>query len=98
MLKDIHGLVVGAMEGVQYKAYEIQLEPGAKFFVYTDGIAEATNANKELYGSERLVRVLKKHGEAAPAEILREVDAAVNEFVREAPQFDDMTMLALEYK
>ena len=85
-------------EGVKYKAYEIQLEPGAKFFVYTDGIAEATNANKELYGSERLVRVLKKHGEAAPAEILREVDAAVNEFVGEAPQFDDMTMLCLEYR
>ena len=98
LLKDIHGLVVGAMEGVQYKAYEIQLEPGAKFFVYTDGIAEATNANKELYGSERLVRVLKKHGEAAPAEILHEVDAAVNEFVGEAPQFDDMTMLCLEYR
>ena len=98
LLKDIHGLVVGAMEGVKYKAYEIQLEPGAKFFVYTDGIAEATNANKELYGSERLVRVLKKHGEAAPAEILHEVDAAVNEFAGEAPQFDDMTMLCLEYR
>ena len=98
LLKDKHGLVVGAMEGVRYKPYEIQLEPGAKFFVYTDGIAEATNAHNELYGTERLVRVLRKYGEAAPAEILHEVDAAVNEFVGEAPQFDDMTMLCLEYR
>ena len=98
LLKDKHGLVVGAMEGVRYKPYVIQLEPGAKFFVYTDGIAEATNAHNELYGTERLVRVLRKYGEAAPAEILHEVDAAVNEFVGEAPQFDDMTMLCLEYR
>ena len=98
LLKDKHGLVVGAMEGLRYKPYEIQLEPGAKFFVYTDGIAEATNVRNELYGTERLVEVLKKHGEDSPAEILHEVDTAVNEFVGEAPQFDDMTMLCLEYR
>jgi len=98
LLKDRHGLVIGAMEGVKYRSYEVQMEPGAKLFVYTDGIAEATNIHNELFGTERLVEVLQAHSDAAPSEILHEVDAAVNRFVGEAPQFDDMTMLCLEYR
>ena len=98
LLKDRHGLVIGAMEGVKYRSYEVQMEPGAKLFVYTDGIAEATNIHNELFGTERLVEVLQAHSDAAPSEILHEVDAAVNRFVGEAPQFDDMTMLCIEYR
>lgn len=97
LLKDKHGLVIGGMEGVRYKSYEVQMDPGAKIFVYTDGIAEATNINNELYGTERLEKVLQMHGDDEPAEVLHAVDEAVNEFVGEAPQFDDMTMLCVEY-
>jgi serine phosphatase RsbU (regulator of sigma subunit) len=98
LFKDRHGLVIGAMEGVKYRSYELQLQPGSKLFVYTDGIAEATNIRNELFGTERLVEVLQAHSDAAPTEILHEVDAAVGRFVGEAPQFDDMTMLCIEYR
>ena len=54
MLKDNHGFVIGGMEGVKYKEYELQLEPGDKLFVYTDGVTEATNKESELFGMERL--------------------------------------------
>ena len=98
LFKDRHGLVIGAMEDVKYRSYELQLQPGSKLFVYTDGIAEATNIRNELFGTERLVEVLQAHSDAAPTEILHEVDAAVGRFVGEAPQFDDMTMLCIEYR
>ena len=46
LIKDNHGFVVGGMEGITYKDYELQLKPGDKLFVYTDGVPEATNAKK----------------------------------------------------
>ena len=55
LYKDRHGFVIGGMEGVEYREYEIQLEPGSKLFVYTDGVPEATNGEKELFGTERIL-------------------------------------------
>ena len=98
LLKDRHGLVIGAMGGIRYRDYELQLEPGSKLFVYTDGVAEATNSRNELFGTQRLEKVLKDHGDSAPAEILKDVKKAVDEFVGTAPQFDDLTMLCVEFK
>ena len=98
LLKDKHGLVIGGMSGVRYREYEIQLTPGAKIFVYTDGVPEASNANNELFGSERMVAALNDAKDEAPEEILRSVRLAVDDFVQEAEQFDDLTMLCLEYK
>ena len=97
-MKDKHGLVIGGMEGVQYKQYELQMEPGSKLFVYTDGVPEATDANKELFGTERMLDALNREPDASPEAILKNVRAAVNDFVGDAEQFDDLTMLCLEYK
>jgi len=97
LLNDDHGFVVGGMKGVKYKEYEVQLKPGAKIFVYTDGIAEATDANNEQFGTERMIEALNKNQEAKPEEVLEEVNSAVADFVKEAEQFDDMTMLCMEY-
>jgi serine phosphatase RsbU (regulator of sigma subunit) len=66
--------------------------------VYTDGLAEATNAQQELFGTERIEEALNEHREDRPREVLRHVQAAVDDFVRDAEQFDDLTMLCLEYK
>jgi serine phosphatase RsbU (regulator of sigma subunit) len=85
------------MKGVKYGEYEVQLKPGAKIFVYTDGIAEATDANNELFGTDRMIEALNKNQEARPEEVLEDVSSAVADFVKEAEQFDDMTMLCLEY-
>ena len=98
LYKDPHGLVVGGMEGTRYPEYSILLDPGDKLFVYTDGVPEATNGKNELFGTERMVEALNRQPEAAPEQLLRNVREAVDAFVRDAEQFDDLTMLCLEYK
>ena len=98
LYKDKHGLVVGGMEGAKYKEYEMLLEPGAKLFVYTDGVPEATNSCDELFGTERMVEALNGLRDLKPKKLLEGVRCAVDEFVKEAEQFDDLTMLCLEYK
>ncbi len=97
LYKDPHGLVVGAMAGLKYKEYEIQLEKGSMIFLYTDGVAEATNANDELFGTDRLLDALNGADNDTPASVLASVDRAVNAFVKDAPQFDDLTMLCVRY-
>ena len=98
LFKDKHGLVLGFMEGARYREYEIQLEKGDKIFVYTDGVPEATNANTELFGTDRMIDALNTNTDADPKEVLRLVRTSVDDFVGVAEQFDDLTMLCLEYK
>ena len=98
LYKDKHGFVIGGMEGVRYREYQIQMERGDKLFVYTDGVPEATNVEKELFGAERMTAALNAHPDAAPQEVLQNVRAAVDGFVKDAEQFDDLTMLCIEYK
>ena len=98
LFKDNHGFVIGGMEGMRYKEYEIQFEPGSKLFVYTDGVAEATDANNELFGTKRMIEALNRDVNAPPMETMQNVRDAVNEFVKDAEQFDDLTMVCLEYK
>ena len=98
LVKDKHGLVIGAMANKKYREYELQMDPGSKLFIYTDGIPEATNADNELFGTDRLVEALRAHENETPNQILPAVASVVESFVKEAPQFDDMTMLCIEYK
>ena len=97
LIKDRHGFVIGGMDGVKYKEYELKMDPGAKLFLYTDGVAEATNSSEELFGTERMVEALRSAENGTPAEILEAVDKAVEIFVGDAPQFDDLTMLCVHY-
>lgn len=90
--------VLAGMEGMKYRAGSMRLEPGDKIFQYTDGVTEATNINNELYGMERLGAILNKVKNGTPHEILPAVKKDIDEFVGEADQFDDITMLCLEYK
>lgn len=91
------GFVLAGMEGMQYECGVWQMEPGDKLFQYTDGVTEAANSDNELYGMERLQAVLCKHKDLSPAKLLSQVKADVDGFVMDAPQFDDITMLCLEY-
>ena len=97
LYQDKHGFVLGGMEGVKYKEYELTLEKGSKIFIYTDGVPEATNAEEELFGTERMVEALNLDPEASPEDLLKNVRQAVDGFVKEAEQFDDLTMLCIEY-
>ena len=98
LLKGKHGLVIGAVDGVKYKDYELQLRPGDKLFVYTDGVPEATDADNNLFGTERMLAALNTAAEEGPEQVLKRVRGAVDAFVKDAAQFDDLTMLCLEYR
>ena len=98
IFKDKHGFVIGGIDGAKYKEYDIMLEPGSKLFIYTDGVPEATNSEKELFGMDRMVDALNKASNASPKGILEAVRGSVNEFVKDAEQFDDLTMLCVEYR
>ena len=97
VIKDRHGFVLGTMEGMKYREYELHLDPGAKLFVFTDGLSEAQNVEEELFGRDRIVQTLNSAMDEPPEGILRAVDQAVADFVGEAEQFDDLTMLCIEY-
>ena len=92
------GFVLAGMEGMRYKCGEMQLEAGDKVFQYTDGITEAANVRMELYGMDRLTAVLGENSDLPPGELLPAVKRDIDNFVGEAPQFDDITMLCLEYR
>ena len=98
LLKDKHGFVVGGLEGICFKEYELQLTPGSRLFLYTDGVPEATNSENELFGTDRMISALNEEPAVPPEKILKNVRRRVDEFVQDAEQFDDLTMLCLEYK
>ena len=92
------GFVLAGMEDMKYRAGSTRLEPGDKIFQYTDGVTEATNLKNELYGMDRLGEILNKVKLGTPHEILPAIKKDIDEFVGDADQFDDITMLCLEYK
>ena len=96
-LKSRAGFVLAGMEGVRYRKNELELEPGDAIYLYTDGVTEATDLNNELYGEERLYNVLAANKDADTKTICELIKEDVDKFVDEAPQFDDITMLALKY-
>ena len=91
------GFVLAGMENMKYQAGSIQLAPGDKIFQYTDGVTEAMNGKEELYGMERLGSVLRMNTAKKPEELLAAVKEDVDVFAGGAPQFDDITMLCVEY-
>ena len=98
MLKDSHGFVIGVMEGMEYQCYEIRIAPGSTLFLYTDGLPEATDPGKCMFGTDRILEVLNINPDKNPEQILNTMTEAVNDFVKDAEQFDDLTMLCLHYK
>ena len=97
LFEDRHGFVIGGMEGMEYVNETIQLKKGDSIFVFTDGIPEANNADQKLYGMNKLLDSLNNTPEADPETILNNVSKAVTDYVGDAPQFDDMTMLCVKY-
>ena len=96
MFKTKHGLVVGAMGGLKYKDFDIQLNKGDRIFLYTDGVPEATDKDNNMFTIEGMLDSLAKYADNPPKEVLKGVRNDVNAFVGDAPQFDDLTMLCIE--
>ncbi len=97
LLKDKHTPAVATIEEIRFKNYEIELNPGDVLFIYTDGVAEATNSSEELYGTDRMIKDLNKYTDAKIDELLINMKKEVDKFTGDAPQFDDITMLGLRY-
>lgn len=92
------GFVLAGMEDMMYDTGFIKLEPGDRIFQFTDGVTEAINVNEELYGDKRLEEVLNRNADKKPADLLQAVRMDIENFVGEADQFDDITMLCVEYR
>lgn len=97
-LKTRAGFVLAGMEGMRYKTGEITLQSGDRLFLYTDGVTEATNINNILYGETRLRSFMNQNSTKEPGDLLQSLKNNIDEFVGEAPQFDDITMLIFDYK
>ncbi len=95
LLRDKHGMVLGGMNNIRYHEYELQLEAGGALYLYTDGVPEATNAAEKLFGTERMLHQLNQNPDATPETLLTNVKKGIDDFVMDAPQFDDITMLAI---
>ena len=84
------------MAGVNYTEYELDLEPGSEIFIYTDGLPEATNGDKEMFGTDRMLVALNEKSGIEPYEVLENVKKEIDEFIEGEEQFDDLTMLCLK--
>ena len=98
LVKDQHALVLAAMENVAMKEYTMQMAPGDRIFVYTDGVPEAINKNKVAYGTKRLVDWLNTMKTDSEEWTLKSSYKNIVEFVGDEEQFDDITMLGFTYK
>lgn len=92
------GFVLAGIDTMCYRSGEMILNEGDKIFLYTDGVPEATNHENELYGSEQLAKVLNENKELDADQLIKKVKEDVDLFANGAPQFDDITMLCLEYR
>ena len=95
-LKARSGMVLAGMDGIKYRQNELQLTPGDQVFLYTDGVTEATDKNNQLYGEERLLETVNRNIVMDTRKLCEAVKSDVDQFVGEAPQFDDITMLSVE--
>jgi len=91
------GFVLAGMEGIRYRKFELQLNPGDTIYLYTDGVTEAADRCEALYGDARLLDLLNRNQRASAREICESVKADVDAFTGEAEQFDDITMLCLTW-
>ena len=97
VIKTKHSLFIGGMDDVTYKEYELDLKPGDKIFVYTDGLPEATDSAGEMLGMDRMTDALNEYLDEKQRPLIEGMRESVNKFVKDAEQFDDITMMCLEY-
>jgi sigma-B regulation protein RsbU (phosphoserine phosphatase) len=104
-MRKVSGMPLGLFDGLPYTAYEIDCSPGDQFLLYSDGVTEAMDGSEELYGEERLQKLLSFGGDypapdgdcgvVKPA--CEAVMADIRAFVGGAEQSDDITMLCIRY-
>ncbi|MCR5450411.1 MAG: serine/threonine-protein phosphatase [Solobacterium sp.] len=98
LIRDKHGFVIGGVSGLEYSDYEIDMKPGSKLFLYTDGVTEAADAASELFGTDRMLDALNSEPDADAMKLIKNIHDSISGFCGDTEQSDDITMLCLEYK
>ncbi|MCR5405137.1 MAG: PP2C family protein-serine/threonine phosphatase [Butyrivibrio sp.] len=98
LFNDEHCNFLGGFESAVYEDYELQLDPGDKLFLLTDGVPDASDEEANRFGFDGIIETLNKDPDASPKQIIENISNNLMAFVNGAEQFDDITMLALEYK
>ena len=94
----VPNLPLGLFEGFAYEGQECTLMKGESLFLYTDGVTEAENSDKELYSDEHLLEFLEMHRQKRPSELAEEVFSDIVRHAADAEQSDDITIMCLNYK
>ncbi len=97
LIKERHSPPLGCMEGIPYREYKTNLEPGDIIYVYTDGVTEANNSKNELFGEARMLDALNMPNDGDLLVLESNVKDSIDAFIDGNPQFDDITMLSMKY-
>lgn len=95
--EDQHSIFVGALSGAKFMGNELELRKGDTIYLYTDGVTEAHDENEEMFGEERLLKVLNENQDLSAEELDGHVRSKVAEFVGDTEQYDDITTLCFRY-
>lgn len=95
-LHTVKGVAIGFLEEYKYRQGEIQLNKGDIVIFYTDGITEAENSNKEMFGLERLKEVIYNNKNKSPKELRKVILESINRFRKDYEQTDDLTFVILK--
>ncbi len=98
LIRSVHDMAVGCWEDQEFTEDSFEMHEGDTLFVYTDGVPEAMNEADEQFGTDRMLKVLNKTKDASPEELIQNMKKSVDEFVGNAEQFDDITMLCFKMK
>ena len=94
----VANLPMGIVADFPYQAQSVQLSRGDLLFLYTDGLTEAENTEHDQFGEQRMTEVLASLTDSRPRHVADTMQAAVEAFVGDAEQSDDLTMLAIRYQ
>ncbi len=94
LLENVGGIPLKIMEHQRYEELELTLDPGDQIMLYTDGVTEAFDPDHEMFGEERLLRIMRDFGDLLPASLISETMLQVRNFVRNEPFHDDITLVS----
>ena len=97
-MPDLHGPLLGVLEGREYGESTLTLAPGDVLLIFTDGVTEAMDTGDNLYSDERLLQTVQDISEISADSVLKTVRSSVDEYALGAEQSDDITMITLQYK
>lgn len=97
IIRQKKNFILGGMEGMPYVLQEVTLNPGDKIYLYTDGVTEATRSDGVLYGENRLLNYLNNNQKLDNKALLEGIQSDIDLFIEGNDQFDDITMLVLDY-